>query len=454
MLIRYDTAQVFAYQDSDVTKGIQAIRGMNDYLPADTVVWQQIEATLARILASYGYSEIRLPLIEATSLFKRAVGEVTDVVEKEMYTFADRNGESITLRPEGTAGCVRAGIEHGLLHNQQQKLWYYGPMFRYERPQKGRYRQFYQLGVEVFGVSGPDIDGELILLTARWWKTLGVAEHMRLELNSIGSVQARLAYRAALVSWLEEHWHQLDEDCQRRTHSNPLRVLDSKNPAIQALLSDAPQLDTFLDEESKTHFSELCALLTRVGIKFTINRRLVRGLDYYNRTVFEWITDSLGAQGTVCAGGRYDDLVNQLGGRATPAIGFALGMERLVLLVQAANAATSPTSGSDVYLIAVGSDAQAAAWVLTEAIRDQLPEIMLSSNLGGGNLSRQLARANKQRARVVMILGENEVNTHSVILKVLATGEQQCVAQADIVAALRALLVERSTMMSIKGEGI
>jgi len=292
-----------------VAKNIQAIRGMNDYLPADTALWQRIEGVLKQTLASYGYSEIRLPLVEQTPLFKRAIGEVTDVVEKEMYTFDDRNGESLTLRPEGTAGCVRAGIEHGLLYNQEQRLWYMGPMFRYERPQKGRYRQFYQIGVEVFGLQGPDIDAELIMLNARWWKALGISEHVRLELNSIGSLEARARYRDALVAFLEQHKDVLDEDCKRRMYSNPMRVLDSKNPDVQQLLNDAPQLGDYLDDESREHFSGLCALLDDEGISYTVNQRLVRGLDYYNRTVIEWVTDSLGSQGTVCGGGRYDGLV-------------------------------------------------------------------------------------------------------------------------------------------------
>jgi histidyl-tRNA synthetase len=273
-----------------VAKNIQAIRGMNDYLPEETALWQRIEGILKQVLSGYGYSEIRLPIVEQTPLFKRAIGEVTDVVEKEMYTFDDRNGESLTLRPEGTAGCVRAGIEHGLLYNQEQRLWYVGPMFRYERPQKGRYRQFHQLGAEVFGLQGPDIDAELILLSARWWKALGIAEHVKLELNSIGSLEARANYRDALVAFLEQHQDKLDEDCKRRMYSNPLRVLDSKNPEVQALLNDAPRLSEYLDEESKAHFEGLCELLAQAGIPYTINERLVRGLDYYNRTVFEWVT--------------------------------------------------------------------------------------------------------------------------------------------------------------------
>lgn len=423
-----------------MAKNIQAIRGMNDYLPADTALWQRIEGVLKQTLASYGYSEIRLPLVEQTPLFKRAIGEVTDVVEKEMYTFEDRNGESLTLRPEGTAGCVRAGIEHGLLYNQEQRLWYMGPMFRYERPQKGRYRQFYQIGVEVFGLQGPDIDAELIMLNARWWKALGIADHVRLELNSIGSLEARAHYRDALVAFLEQHKEMLDEDCKRRMYSNPMRVLDSKNPDIQQLLNDAPQLGDYLDDESRDHFSGLCALLDDAGIRYTVNQRLVRGLDYYNRTVIEWVTDSLGSQGTVCGGGRYDGLVEQLGGRATPAVGFAMGMERLVLLVQAVNPEFEPTSNVDVYVIASGQGVQSAAMQLAEKLRDEAPELRLMTNFGGGNFRKQFARADKWGARVALVLGEDEVKAGQVVVKDLRRGEQQTLDQAEAAAVLRTLL--------------
>ncbi|NYS28280.1 histidine--tRNA ligase [Pantoea sp. WMus005] len=423
-----------------MAKNIQAIRGMNDYLPADTALWQRIEGVLKQTLASYGYSEIRLPLVEQTPLFKRAIGEVTDVVEKEMYTFDDRNGESLTLRPEGTAGCVRAGIEHGLLYNQEQRLWYMGPMFRYERPQKGRYRQFYQIGVEVFGLQGPDIDAELIMLNARWWKALGISGHVRLELNSIGSLEARARYRDALVAFLEQHKDVLDEDCKRRMYSNPMRVLDSKNPDVQQLLNDAPQLGDYLDDESREHFSGLCALLDDAGISYTVNQRLVRGLDYYNRTVIEWVTDSLGSQGTVCGGGRYDGLVEQLGGRSTPAVGFAMGMERLVLLVQAVNPEFEPTSNVDVYVIASGQGVQSAAMQLAEKLRDEAPELRLMTNFGGGNFKKQFARADKWGARVALVLGEDEVKAGQVVIKDLRRGEQQTLDQAEAAAVLRTLL--------------
>lgn len=423
-----------------MAKNIQAIRGMNDYLPADTAIWQRIEGTLKQVLASYGYSEIRLPIVEHTPLFSRAIGEVTDVVEKEMYTFEDRNGESLTLRPEGTAGCVRAGIEHGLLYNQEQRLWYTGPMFRYERPQKGRYRQFHQMGVEVFGLQGPDVDAELIMMTARWWKALGIAEHVELELNSIGSLDARANYRSALVAFLEQHQDVLDEDCKRRMYTNPLRVLDSKNPDIQKLLNDAPTLGEFLDEESREHFSGLCALLDDAGIKYRINQRLVRGLDYYNRTVFEWVTSSLGSQGTVCGGGRYDGLVEQLGGRATPAVGFAMGMERLVLLVQAVNPEFEPTRIVDVYVIASGQGVQSAAMQLAEKLRDADPALKMMTNFGGGNFKKQFARADKWGARIALVLGEDEVKAGQVVVKDLRTGDQQTLAQSDAAATLRTLL--------------
>jgi len=423
-----------------VAKNIQAIRGMNDYLPADTALWQRIEGTLKQVLGSYGYSEIRLPIVEQTPLFKRAIGEVTDVVEKEMYTFDDRNGESLTLRPEGTAGCVRAGIEHGLLYNQEQRLWYIGPMFRYERPQKGRYRQFHQLGAEVFGLQGPDIDAELILLTARWWKALGIAEHVSLELNSIGSLEARANYRDALVAFLEQHVDVLDEDCKRRMYSNPLRVLDSKNPDVQALLNGAPRLSEYLDEESREHFNGLCELLSQVGIPYTINERLVRGLDYYNRTVFEWVTSSLGAQGTVCAGGRYDGLVEQLGGRATPAVGFAMGLERLVLLVQAVNPDFKAPATVDVYVISSGAGTQSAAMALAESVRDAAPQLKVMTNYGGGNFKKQMSRADKWGARAALILGENEVVAQQVVVKDLRSGEQETLAQSEVAARLASML--------------
>ena len=422
-------------------KKIQSIRGMNDLLPNDSATWQQIEKIVKGVLNSYGYNEIRTPIVEDTALFKRAVGEVTDIVEKEMYTFNDRNDESITLRPEITAGCVRAGIEHGLFYNQEQRLWYLGPAFRYEKPQKGRYRQFHQFGVEVFGLEGPNIDAELILLTARFWKALGIEEHTTLELNSIGSVEARANYRNALVSFLEQHKDKLDEDCLRRMYTNPLRVLDSKNPVIQELLNQAPKLFDYLDEESKLHFDGLCQLLDSAGIKYNINQRLVRGLDYYNRTVFEWVTSSLGAQGTVCGGGRYDGLVSQLGGQPTPAVGFAMGVERLVLLVQAVNPSLNRDSSIDIYMISSGDEkTTAAAQKMAEVLRDGLSDKRIVTNYGSSNFKKQFAKADKLGAKIAVIIGENEITNQSVTIKNLQTGEQVEVAEKEIVQTCLAIL--------------
>ncbi|OCG08316.1 histidine--tRNA ligase [Gilliamella apis] len=422
-------------------KKIQSIRGMNDLLPNESATWQQIEKIVKGVLNSYGYNEIRTPIVEDTALFKRAVGEVTDIVEKEMYTFNDRNDESITLRPEITAGCVRAGIEHGLFYNQEQRLWYLGPAFRYEKPQKGRYRQFHQFGVEVFGLEGPNIDAELILLTARFWKALGIEEHTTLELNSIGSVEARANYRNALVSFLEQHKDKLDEDCLRRMYTNPLRVLDSKNPVIQELLNQAPKLFNYLDEESKLHFDGLCQLLDSAGIKYNINQRLVRGLDYYNRTVFEWVTNSLGAQGTVCGGGRYDGLVSQLGGQPTPAVGFAMGVERLVLLVQAVNPSLNRDSSIDIYMISSGDEKTiAAAQKMAEVLRDGLTDKRIVTNYGSSNFKKQFAKADKLGAKIAVIIGENEITNQSVTIKNLQTGEQVEVAEKEIVQTCLAIL--------------
>ncbi len=422
-------------------KKIQSIRGMNDLLPSDSATWQQIEKIVKSVLNSYGYNEIRTPIVEDTALFKRAVGEVTDIVEKEMYTFNNRHDESITLRPEITAGCVRAGIEHGLFYNQEQRLWYLGPAFRYEKPQKGRYRQFHQFGVEVFGLEGPNIDAELILLTARFWKALGIEEHTTLELNSIGSVEARANYRNALVSFLEQHKDKLDEDCLRRMYSNPLRVLDSKNPDVQELLNQAPKLFDYLDEESKNHFDGLCHLLDNAGIKYNINQRLVRGLDYYNRTVFEWVTTNLGAQGTVCGGGRYDGLVSQLGGQPTPAVGFAMGVERLVLLVRAVNPSLNRDSSIDIYMISSGDDkTTSAVQKMAEKLRDGLPNKRIVTNYGSSNFKKQFTKADKLGAKIAVIIGENEIANQSVTIKNLQTGEQVEVAQKEIVQTCLAIL--------------
>ncbi|MDX9873661.1 MAG: histidine--tRNA ligase [Spongiibacteraceae bacterium] len=397
---------------------IQSIRGMNDILPHETPLWQHIEATAAALLTSYGYQEIRFPLVEQTELFRRSIGEVTDIVEKEMYTFEDRNGDSLTLRPEGTASCVRACEQHGLLFNQVQRLWYVGPMFRHERPQKGRQRQFHQIGVETFGMAGPDIDAELILLSARLWRRLGVDQAVTLELNSIGSISARQTYKAALVDYLSVYVDQLDADSQRRLTTNPLRILDSKDPSTQQLLAGAPRLSEYLDDESRAHFAELRERLDAAGLTYRINERLVRGLDYYGKTVFEWTTDRLGAQGTVCAGGRYDGLVEQLGGRPTPAVGFAMGIERLCLLVEACG--TRPVSAATaphVYMVAVGAAAERAAQPLSEQLRDALPALRLLVNCGGGAFKGQFKRADRSGAALALILGADEVAARQVGVK-------------------------------------
>ncbi|GHX11919.1 histidyl-tRNA synthetase [Vibrio cholerae] len=408
---------------------------MNDCLPTQSPLWQKVEGVVKNVISAYGYSEVRMPIVEMTHLFSRAIGEVTDVVEKEMYTFEDRNGDSLTLRPEGTAGCVRSGIENGLLYNQEQRLWYMGPMFRHERPQKGRYRQFHQCGVEVFGLDGPDVDAELIMMTARLWRELGIAQHVRLELNSIGSLEARANYRTALIDYLEQYQNVLDEDCKRRMYTNPLRVLDSKNPDVQAILGDAPQLSDYLDAESKQHFAGLCELLDAAGIEYTVNQRLVRGLDYYNRTVFEWITESLGSQGTVCGGGRYDGLVEQLGGKPTPAVGFAMGLERLVLMMETLGN-TNVRRSVDVYMVTAGEGTMMAGMKLAEQLREQVPGLRVMTHFGGGNFKKQFKRADKVGAAIALVLGEDEVAAQTVVVKDLAGGEQNTVAQAEVAKLL------------------
>ncbi len=426
-----------------MAKIIQSIRGMHDILPDNTPIWQYFESTVRQLLGSYGYHEIRMPVVEQTDLFKRAVGEVTDIVEKEMYTFEDRQdtekGEpplSLALRPEGTAGCVRAGIQSGLIFNQQQRLWYTGPMFRGERPQKGRYRQFHQVGVETFGITGPDIDAELIALGARLWKQLGL-QNIRLELNSLGTLQARLAYRQLLVDYFSAHTDQLDEDSQRRLHTNPLRILDTKNPAMKTLVAGAPSLHDHLDSESAQHFAELKSLLDGMGIPYTINPRLVRGLDYYSRTVFEWVTDELGSQGTVCAGGRYDGLVEQLGGRTTPACGFAMGVERLILLLETQQRQPKPPL-PDIYFIAAGEKAIPHSLVIAEQLRDALPHLRLVTNCGGGGFKPQMKRADKSQARFALILGEDELARGEIGLKSLRdSGEQITLPLSDLANHLR-----------------
>lgn len=405
---------------------IQAIRGMNDILPDQTPVWQFLESRVREVLGAYGYQEIRMPVVEHTELFRRSIGEVTDIVEKEMYTFDDRNGDSLTLRPEGTAGCVRAAEEHGLLFNQSRRLWYTGPMFRHERPQKGRYRQFHQVGVECFGMDGPDIDAELLILTARLWQSLGLAEHARLEINSIGTSEARAEYRQALVDYLGDFRSDLDPDSQRRLLTNPLRILDSKNTETQKILEKAPALDDFLDDESREHFDQLTAMLDAADVPYTVNQRLVRGLDYYGKTVFEWVTDSLGAQGTICAGGRYDGLVEQLGGRPTSAVGFAMGMERLILLLETLELVPADVNAdADVYVTAMGEKATVEAFRVSELLRSALPGHTVITHCGGGSFKSQMKKADRSGARVAVIIGENEVNEGIVSLKYLREDSEQ-----------------------------
>ena len=402
-----------------MAKTLQAIRGMNDCLPDQTGTWQYVENILRQTVAQYGYREIRMPLVESTELFKRSIGEVTDIVEKEMYTFEDRNGDSLTLRPEGTASAVRAGNQHGLIYNQQQRLWYLGPMFRHERPQKGRYRQFHQFGVEVYGLAGPDIDAEVIALSARLWQAFGISEHVRLELNSLGSNAARAVYKDKLVAYLEQHKDALDEDSQRRMYTNPLRVLDSKNPDVQALVANAPKLQDHLDPESAEHFALLCQRLDELGISYTVNPNLVRGLDYYNATVFEWVTDTLGAQGTVCAGGRYDGLVEQLGGKASPSVGFAMGMERLILMLTELALTDAVPAPVDVYVTALGDAAVPYAFKVAETCRDETA-LRIQMHCGGGNMKKQMKRADASGAKVALLLGENEASEQTVTIKYMS----------------------------------
>ncbi len=418
---------------------IKAIRGMNDILPDQTPVWQYLEETVKRVLGGYGYSEIRFPVVEQTDLFKRSIGEVTDIVEKEMYTFEDRNGESLTLRPEGTAGCVRAGEENGLLFNQTRRLWYQGPMFRYEKPQKGRYRQFHQIGVETFGMAGSDVDAELILLTANLWRELGLLDAVTLQINSLGSNEARARYRDALVAYLEQHRSALDEDSQRRLDSNPLRILDTKDEGTQAILAGAPVLSDYLDEESREHFAELTALLDAAEVPYEVNTRLVRGLDYYCKTVFEWVTDRLGAQGTVCAGGRYDGLVKQLGGRPTPAVGFAMGVERLVLLLETLGLVPeSVRQPYDLYLAAEQKGAQAELVLLAERLRRQVPGLRVMTHCAG--LKNINNKARQSGARWVVLAGRR--TAQEPLQYALWEGEEPSfeLTEAALIAQLQARL--------------
>lgn len=425
---------------------IRAIRGMNDILPDATASWQYVETVVRELVGSYGYAEIRMPIVEQTELFKRSIGEVTDIVEKEMYSFDDRNGESLTLRPEGTAGCVRAAVQNSLL-NTVRRLWYSGPMFRYERPQKGRQRQFHQIGLEAFGVATPDMDAEVILLSARLWQRLGIGGQVELQLNSIGSLEARAAYRDALVAFLQQHREALDDDSQRRLESNPLRILDSKNPETQALLDAAPTLSEYLDEESRADFARVKALLDAAGVAYSENPRLVRGLDYYNKTVFEWVTDQLGAQGTVCAGGRYDGLVEQLGGKPVPAVGFAMGIERLVLLLEACGQLPEPAPQADVYAVSFGDAAQSEAVAACERLRDTLAGLRIVQHTGGGSFKSQMKKADKSGARVALIWGEDELAAGTVTVKPLREsspegGAQQAVPKEQLADVLGTVLAD------------
>lgn len=418
-------------------KAIQAIRGMHDILPEHSPRWHKVEAVIKQVLDSYGYQEIRLPIVEKTELFKRSIGEVTDIVEKEMYTFDDRNGDSLTLRPEGTAGCLRACLEHGLLHNQVHRLWYCGPMFRHERPQKGRYRQFYQLGVETYGMAGPDVDAEIILLSERLWKQLGIRDKVELQLNTLGTIEERIAYREKLVEYFKQHLDQLDEDSLRRLETNPLRILDSKNPDMKQVIAEAPELMDYLGEDSRMHFQALTDMLDDLGVAYVLNSRLVRGLDYYGKTVFEWVTDELGAQGTICAGGRYDSLIEQLGGKNNYAIGFALGMERLLALVEMQeDFQVDPIV--DAYMIRVGSEAEKFGMRLAEQIRTELPGLKLQVHCGGGSFKSQFKKADKSGAEYAIIIGDDEASRNEVALKFLRVEqEQQTLSAAELIHMLQ-----------------
>lgn len=413
---------------------IKALTGMNDVLPGKSEIWRYLEDQVKAVLDGFGYQEIRMPIVEQTNLFKRSIGEVTDIVEKEMYTFNDRSERSLTLRPEGTASCVRACEEHQLIaNNKRQRLWYMGPMFRYERPQKGRYRQFHQIGVETFGMASADIDAELIIMTHQLWQRLNIRDKVVLQLNTLGSSEARANFKAALVEYLSARKDQLDEDSQRRLESNPLRILDSKNADTQALLDGAPNFQEFIDDESAEHFAHLRALLDAVGVEYEINPRLVRGLDYYGKTVFEWVTAELGAQGTVCAGGRYDGLVEQMGGKPTPAVGFAMGIERLILMLEALDVVPAYVlTHLDVYLVAE-TEAAVPAMALAAQLREQVAGLRLQMHMGGGKLKKQMKQANDSGARFALILGENEINNGDIVIKDLRDNtEQMTMSQADV----------------------
>ncbi|MGB0254231.1 MAG: histidine--tRNA ligase [Litorivicinaceae bacterium] len=412
---------------------IQSVRGMPDILPEQAGAWRYLEQQAQHVFSAYGLTQIRTPIVENTALFARSIGDVTDIVEKEMYTFEDRSGDSVTLRPELTAGVVRAAMEHGLLHNQTQRLWYQGPAFRYERPQKGRYRQFHQIGVECFGIADALMDAELIEMTDQLWKRCHVRDAVTLELNSIGSPEARAHYRAALVDFLSARKERLDADSQSRLERSPLRILDSKDESTQALLNDAPSLMDYLTDEDTEHFRRLTRALEESGIEFEINPRLVRGLDYYGRTVFEWTTQALGAQGTICGGGRYDGLVEHLGGRATPGVGFALGMERVVLLMESLDVIPDAyQTQADVYLMPQQIECESAIRKLARMLRAQFPSLRVMAHIGGGSLKSQLKKADKSGADIALIIGQTELENESVVYKPLRGGEQQTLTEAEL----------------------
>tara|TARA_B110000444_G_scaffold243403_1_gene261791 strand:+ start:11479 stop:12762 length:1284 start_codon:yes stop_codon:yes gene_type:complete len=412
-------------------KKIQSIRGMNDLLPSDSPRWQYLESSVSSILSSYCFKEIRFPLLESTDLFKRTIGEITDIVEKEMYTFDDRNGDSLTLRPEGTAGCVRACQQSGLTFNQIQRLWYQGPMFRHERPQKGRLRQFHQIGVEVFGLNGPDIDAELIQLITKLWSSLGLTDYLSLQINTLGSIESRNHYRKDLIAYLDEKKYDLDDDSQRRIYTNPMRILDSKNSDTQKILNGAPDFHDYLDDESREHFEQLCNFLDTLNIEYYVNKRLVRGLDYYGKTVFEWVTTMLGAQGTICAGGRYDKLVEQIGGKSTPAVGLAMGVERLILLLDEAGLfPDSIETQVDVYVIADG-DMTTKSIELSNYIRNSCPSLKLQSHCGGGSLKNKMKKADKSGAGLALVIGEKELVKDNITVKFLRQDQPQIIVNKE-----------------------
>ena len=404
---------------------IKSVRGMNDITPHETPSWQYLEKTVIDVLSTYAFQEVRFPILEHSDLFRRSIGNVTDIIEKEMYSFDDRNGDNLSLRPEGTAGCVRACVQQGLLHNQTQRLWYKGPMFRHERPQKGRQREFHQIGVEAFGFEGPDVDAELLIMMNRIWRRLGIDRAMTLEINSLGQAADRARYRVALVDYLENFREQLDDDSERRLTTNPMRILDSKNPDTREILEGSPRLKDFIDDTSRVHFERLCGLLSAAGVTYEINDRLVRGLDYYSKTVFEWVTDKVGAQGTICAGGRFDNLIEQIGGKTGFAVGLALGMERLLLLLKSIDLLPDSLGKNvDVYLVAVGKVTE-QAFFISEQLRSEIPGLRVEQHCGAGGFRSQLKKADRSGARLALIIGEDECSKDIVGVKFLREQKEQ-----------------------------